>query len=86
MLYSFIGFLVYLALSLQPSVSRLAEAYPASYPLDTGGPYLGGRRGRDVTLTLTPIFWQGLESAGAIPSFPLSSCMVFGRQILFFIS
>jgi len=32
-----------------------AEAHPASYPMGTGGPLLGVKRGRGVTLTTHPI-------------------------------
>jgi hypothetical protein len=35
-------------------MSRLAEVYPASYPMGTGDPFPGIKRGRRVTLTTHP--------------------------------
>jgi hypothetical protein len=36
------------------SVQTSAEVHPASYPMGTGGPFPGVKRGRGVTIPLTP--------------------------------
>jgi hypothetical protein len=43
-----------------------SEAHPAFCTMGTGGPFLGAKRGRGVTLTTHPILCRGQEWVGAI--------------------
>jgi hypothetical protein len=67
-------------------VQTSSEAHPASCTMGTGGPFLGAKRGRGVTLTTHPIYCQGQKLVGATPSPPGRLHGVAGHFTFTFIS
>jgi hypothetical protein len=47
-------------------VQTISEAHPACYPVRTGGPFPGVKRGRGVTQTTHPLDFRGQKWVGAI--------------------
>jgi hypothetical protein len=60
-------------------VQTSCEVHPASYPMGTGGTFLGLKGGRGETLTSA----RGQELAGAITLLPLAACMAVAGQLYF---
>jgi hypothetical protein len=62
-------------------VQTSTEAHPASYPMDTGGPFPRVKRGRVVTLTTQPHLVPRSRMCRSCVFSPLGACMAVEGQL-----
>jgi hypothetical protein len=65
-------------------VQSSSEAHPASYPMGTGGPFPGVKRGPGVTLTTHPHLVPRSRMSRSFISSPLSACMAVADSFNYF--
>jgi hypothetical protein len=65
-------------------VQTSSEAYPASYPMGTGGPFPGIKRGVGVTLTTHPHLVPGSIMSSSSTTLPFGACTAVAGQLYFY--
>jgi hypothetical protein len=64
-------------------VQTSSEGHPASYPMDTGRPFPGVKRGRCMALTTHPLLVLRPRISRSYNSFPFDTCMAVAGHLYF---